>query len=137
MDMSFEKYVEGRVKLVKAQAKPDKIEGRFAQLHEMENRTTTQECEYKPLLAAMRARYKMELAEQKARKELGRREDADRKADSHAKILIGIAAIQIAKNDPALAAQIEQLASGMQSANRPLIREMLNTDKNRASTDDG
>lgn len=78
------------------------------------------------LESAIKTKFKATLADKKAQDFLEKSDGEKRKIDSHAKILIGIAATTLAKNDPALREKLLNDASQMQSANLDAIKNLLN-----------
>jgi hypothetical protein len=123
--MSFDQYLQNRLKLAEASGKPDKIDARLVALHKVEQRDKTQQDEYDKLIKAAKARFKAGELERKAKASLDKRDEANRKADSHAKILIGVAAIELAKRHQPLQKLLVQMAGAMPSARKELINQLL------------
>lgn len=123
--MTFQQHLANKLKLTAATSKPDKLDARLLVLHNLEKRDEAQQREYEVLLKAARAKFKAAELERKAKASLEKRDEADRKADAHAKILIGVAAIELAKKTPKLRDLLAPMAGAMPSARKDLINKLL------------
>lgn len=123
--MTFDQYLTNRLKLAAASPNPDKIDARLLVLHQLEKRDDSQQREYEVLLKAARAKFKAAELERRARASIEKRDDAFRRADTHAKILIGMAAIELAKKTPKLRDLLSQMAGAMPSARKEMITQLL------------
>lgn len=133
--MTFEEYKKNLIALTKASAKPDVVPKRYAELSTMGALSTLQEKELSAIEKAIRAKWRLEQANEKARSLIGKATSEDRKAVDHAKILIGLAAIQLAENNPELKAELSHLACAMTSAKHHVINTLLENDgKNRVTS---
>lgn len=103
----------------------DKVKTRFIELYALTDKNKAQEAEYNTVANAMLLRFRSEQADQKARGLLGKAESESRKNDAHAKILIGLAAIELAQSNTELNKRLLALACAMTSAPTEVIHALL------------
>lgn len=123
--MTFQQYLTNKLKLTATASKPDKLDARLLALHQLEQRDDTQQREYEVLLKAVRAKFRLAELERKAKSSLEKRDEAERKADTHSKILIGVAAIELSRQNPGLRKMLARMAGQMPSARKDLINQLL------------
>lgn len=131
--MTFDEYLANRLKLAGAAASPDKIDARLLELHRLEKRDGGQQRDYEVLLKATRAKFKAAELERKAKASLEKKEESDRKSDAHAKILIGMAAIELSKQNPGMKKLLARMAGAMPSARKDLIDCLLGSEPSEAA----
>lgn len=104
-----------------------KLEHRFFELDDIgiDIRDRTQRVEHEVLERALRARWKMQEADAKAKNLVGKIEAENRRVDSHAKILLGVAAIRLARVNVKLREDLLTLALEMPSANKEYIKTLF------------
>lgn len=90
-----------------------------------DRRDRIQQLEYEVLEKALRAKWKMQMADAKAKTLVGKIEAEGRKNDAHAKILVGIAALRLAKVDVDLRASLFLMASEMSAANKYYLKKLF------------
>lgn len=133
--MTFDQYLTNRLKLAGAQERPDKIDARLRVLHALTQRDDAQQKEYEVLIKATRARFKAAELERKAKASLEKRDDEAHKADTHTKILIGVAAIEIARKNDALRNLLLAKTEKMPSARVDLIKQLLGLGETEATAE--
>lgn len=134
-NMTFDQYLQHRLKLAGAQERPDRIEARLLVLTKLPKRDAAQEKEYAVLVKAARAKFKAQELERKAKASLEKRDDEARKADTHTKILIGVAAIEIARKNDALRNLLLAKTEKMPSARVELIKQLLGLGETEATAE--
>lgn len=123
--MTFDEYKKNLIALTKASGKPDVVAKRYTELAGMQVLSPLQKKELVAIEKAIRAKWRLEGATEKARSLIGKANSEDRKAVDHAKILIGLAAIQLAENNPDLKVRLSALACAMTSAKADVINALL------------
>ena len=126
---TYTEYIKREIALgIASKNNKDKVKARFIELHVLTDRDKIQQVEYTTLENAMRLRFKSEQADQKAKNLLGKAESESRKIDSHAKILIGLAAIELARTHPDLNKRLLSSACAITSAPIGIIQTLLRVD---------
>ncbi len=125
---TYTQFLENEAKLAQAYRTPNVLAQRFFELHALPEaeRDRTDQVEYEALDKAMRTRWRALEADKKAKKLVAKAEAARRKTDAHAKILLGIAAIELAYQDSDLRSRLLTLAAAMPSANKEYLAVLLN-----------
>lgn len=125
---TYTQFLENEAKLTQASRAPTLLAQRFFQLHAIPEaeRDQPNRVEYEILDKAMRARWRALEADMKAKKLVATIEANNRKANVHAKVLLGIAAIELAHKDTDLRTKLLSLAGGMPSANKDYLAALLN-----------
>jgi hypothetical protein len=125
--MTFEEFLNIEKKLTVAGRGKGKLEQRFFELGDIgiDIRDRIQRVEHEVLERALRARWKMQEADAKAKNLVGKIEAENRRVDAHAKILLGVAAIRLARVNVALREDLLTLALEMPSANKEYIETLF------------
>lgn len=124
---TYKQFLESEATLAQASKNPNSLTKRFFELHGLPEaeRGPIDRVEYETLTKVMRARWRALEADKKAKKLVARIEADHRKVDIHAKILLGIAAIELAQHDSDLQKRLLILAGGMPSANKEYLTFLL------------
>lgn len=129
--ITYAEYLKREVALGAAtKNNTDKVKARFIELQILREKNKMQQLEYNTLENAMKLRFRSEQANQKAKNLLGKAESESRKIDTHAKILIGLAAIEVSKTDQKLNEDLLSRACSMTSAPIDVITMLLDIQKN-------
>lgn len=123
--MTFEEYKKNLIVLTMASSKPDVVAKRYTDLTAIEELSPLQKKELSAIEKAIRAKWRLDQANQAARSLIGKATSEDRKAVDHAKILIGLAAIKLAEDNPDMKASLANLAGAMTSAKPKVIKTLL------------
>lgn len=125
--MNYIDFLRNEEKLFNAGRGRNKLSQRFFDLLniEKEKRDRAQQIEFEMLGKAFRAKWKLQQADIKAKNFIGKLEVEDRKRDAHAKILLGVAAIKLAKIDGVMCEDLLSLATEMPSADAEYLRCLL------------
>jgi hypothetical protein len=125
--MTFEEFLKIEKKLAVVGRGKGKLEQRFFELDDIgiDIRDRTQRVEHEVLERALRARWKMQEADAKAKNLVGKIEAENRRVDAHAKILLGVAAIRLARVNVKLREDLLTLALEMPSANKEYIKTLF------------
>jgi hypothetical protein len=127
MALTYMAYLENERKLAQSARNPDRLMKRFFELHAVPEgeRDRLSQVEYETLEKALRARWRAQQTDERAKKLLGKIEAGSRKTDAHAKILLGAAAMQLAKRDAKLRMDLLTAACAMPSANGDYLAALL------------
>jgi hypothetical protein len=127
MSTTYAQFLQNEAKLALASKTSNVLVQRFLQLDAIPegNRDRIDWAEFETLTKAMRARWRASEADKKAKKLVAKIEADNRKVDVHAKILLGIAAIELARQDIQLRTKLLTLAGAMPSADNDYLAILL------------
>jgi hypothetical protein len=127
MSISYATFLANQAELVHSSKNPDLLTKRFFILHAIpeEQRDNLDHIEYKALQKVMKTRWRAQQEDEKTRKLIGKHEADHRKKVIHAKILLGLAAIDLAEQDDDLRRSLFARACALPSANIQYVKELL------------
>lgn len=124
---TYQQFLENEYKLFSVAKNPNPVTQRFFQLRKIpaSERDRLDQAEYETLEKVFRARWRAQTADAKAKTLLNRIEADTRKADTHAKILVGVAALQLARHDLKLREDLLTLSRNMPSADHKTLARLF------------
>lgn len=127
MQPTYEQFLQNELKLASVAKIPNAVTQRFIHLRAIsqDKRDRIDQVEFEALEKVFRAKWRAQTADAKAKILLDKIEVINRRADTRAKILIGVAALQLARQDPKLGHDLLTLSSGMPSADRKILQRLL------------
>lgn len=127
MSISYVNFLANQAELAHSNKNPDLLTKRFFILHAIpeEQRDNLDHIEYKALQKVMKTRWRAQQADEKARKLIGKNEADHRRKLIHAKILLGLAAIDLAEQDDDLRRSLLAKACALPSANTQYVETLL------------